>query len=404
MNPAQKQFCFEPHGIKSKFLSVTMTLRTSSRTSAVIAAAMCALTSPAFSQPVITSFSQNGLLVCSKLAPGSVAAVEAASSLAGVGQTNWQDLESAIVGQDGTVQVTVPVSQAPTPMFYRVRGTGWPTDMALIPAGSFEMGDNLDGSSYALPLHSVYVSAFYMDRYEVTKALWDDVYNWAITNGYSFDHEARGKTNNHPAHSMIWYNAVKWCNARSEKEGITPAYYKDTGLSTRYRSGYTAPYVNWNSGYRLPTEAEWEKAARGGAAGRRFPWTDTDNITHSRANYYSSTSYSYDTSSTRGYHPTFNDGTNPYTSPVGYFAPNGYGLYDMAGNVWEWCWDWYGSYTSASETDPRGPQEGSDRVRRGGGWSINFGAIDCRTTGRSNFAPGNSSTLIGFRAVLPPGQ
>src|ERR1035437_4024801 len=156
--------------------------------------------------------------------------------------------------------------------------------MALIPAGSFTMGDNLDGESDA-PVHSVYVSAFYMDKYDVTKALWDSVYQWATNHGYSFDYAGSGKAANHPVQTIDWYDAVKWCNARSEKEGKTPAYYTDAGLSVRYRSGRMSPYVNWSSGYRLPTEAEWEKAARGGASGQRFPWGNT--ISWSQANYYS---------------------------------------------------------------------------------------------------------------------
>ena len=281
-----------------------------------------------------------------------------------------------------------------------------PPSMALIPAGSFTMGNSFsagEGYSFELPLHSVYVSAFYMDRFEVTKALWDDVYAWAITHGYSFEYGAAGKAASHPAQSMTWYDSVKWCNARSEKEGRVPAYYTDAGLSVRYRTGQVAPYVNWSSGYRLPTEAEWEKAARGGSSGRRFPWSDTDNITHSQANYYSSTSYAYDTSPTRGYHPTFS-GVSPYTSPVGFFAANGYGLYDMAGNVWEWCWDWYSStyYSSSQGSDPRGPTSGSYRVVRGG--AFHSDAFYCRAAARNYYGPAYGNNGIGFRSVLPPGQ
>jgi len=96
---------------------------------------------------------------------------------------------------------------------------------------------------------------------------------------------------------------VKWCNAWREKEGRTPAYYTDAGLSVRYRSDEVTPYVNWSSGYRLPTEAEWEKAARGGASGRRFPWSDANTINQNRANYYSYWSggvpyYPYDVNTT----------------------------------------------------------------------------------------------------------
>ncbi|MBM3882116.1 MAG: hypothetical protein FJ387_20745, partial [Verrucomicrobia bacterium] len=249
--------------------------------------------------------------------------------------------------------------------------------MAFIPAGSFQMGDTFnEGTSDERPVHTVYVSAFYMDRTEVTKALWDEVYGWAVGRGYSFDNAGSGKAANHPVQTVYWYDMVKWCNARSEKEGRMPAYYTSAGQTTVYRTGRVDvqnDWVKWNAGYRLPTEAEWEKAARGGASGRRFPWTATDTITHSQANYYSHWEggrpyYAYDVNPTGGYHPTFAVGASPYTSPVGYFAPNGYGLYDMAGNVWEWCWDWYSSgyYGSSPSSDPRGSSGGSDRVIRGG--------------------------------------
>jgi formylglycine-generating enzyme len=283
--------------------------------------------------------------------------------------------------------------------------------MALIPAGTFMMGNCMspsEGESNELPLHTVYVSAFYMDKYEVTKALWDTVYQWATNHGYSFDNAGSGKESNHPVQSINWYDVVKWCNARSEMAGSTPCYYTNASLSqmTIYRSGQfglSNDWVNWvGNGYRLPTEAEWEKAARGGASGRRFPWVDTDNITHSRASYYSSTSYAYDTSVTRGYHPTFNDAVYPYTSPIGYFAANGYGLYDMAGNVYEWCWDWYSStyYSSSPGTNPRGPASGSHRVSRDGSW-YDY-AASCRSANRGIDAPGSSLYYLGFRCVRNP--
>jgi formylglycine-generating enzyme required for sulfatase activity len=278
-----------------------------------------------------------------------------------------------------------------------------PSGMALIPAGSFTMGDSLDADTNALPLHTVYVSAFYTDKYDVTLTLWNSVYQWATNHGYNFDYAGSGKAANHPVQSVDWYDAVKWCNARSEMAGLTPAYYTNTAQTVVYRTGdididIRNACVNWYAGYRLPTEAEWEEAARGGASGQRFPWGNT--MSWSQANYYADPyDYAYDVNPTSGFDPTFNDGVYPYTSPVGYFAANGYGLYDMAGNVWQWCWDWYGSYSSGSQTDPRGPASGSARVNRGGSW--NDGALACRSAFRSHAGPAYSDYRFGFRSVLP---
>ena len=333
-------------------------------------------------------------------------------------QTNWVVLTNLLVAQSlywFEHLAAPPASQR----FYRVAALAStpPPNMALVPAGSFMMGDTFgEGYSDELPLHTVYVSAFYMDRYEVTKALWDEVYQWATNRPadvrYSFEYGAAGKATNHPAQSMTWYDAVKWCNARSEKEGRTPCYYTNASLGQAaiYRSGQydlATNWVNWSSGYRLPTEAEWEKAARGGASGHRFPWSDSDNIDWSRANYYvyrsgATNFYAYDVNATAGFNPAWTNSGYPCTTPVGSFAANGYGLYDMVGNVFERCWDWYGSYSSGSQTDPRGPVSGSPRVVRGGGWSYDAGS--CRTTYRYYNTPDYGIYTLGFRSVLPPGQ
>jgi formylglycine-generating enzyme len=286
-----------------------------------------------------------------------------------------------------------------------------PAGMALIPAGNFQMGNamNLGEDSRELPVHTVYVSAFYMDRYEVTKAMWDDVRAWGLTHGYTDLPVGSGKAAAHPVQSITWYALVKWCNARSEKEGLTAVYCTNDARTTLYKTGsvnVTNAQVKWSAnGYRLPTEAEWEKAARGGAAGHRFPWANVETITHSQANYYSSANYSYDVSPTRDWHPTYAVGGGPYTSPVGSFAPNGYGLYDMVGNVYEWCWDWYSgtwySQSAASANDPQGPPGSSFRVLRGGSW--NHGPGDGRTSRRNGSYPAFPglvpSSWEGFRSV-----
>lgn len=281
--------------------------------------------------------------------------------------------------------------------------------MSLIPAGSFQMGDSFNESnSDERPVHTVSVSAFYMDQNDVTKALWDKVATWAQNHGYDIGpSDGAGKALNHPVVDVTWYAAAKWANARSEMEGLTPAYYTDSTQQTVYQTGnldLSNDAVKWSAnGYRLPTEAEWEKAARGGCAGHHFPWCDTDTIDESRANYYGDTSYNYD-NGPDGFNARYATGGYPYTSPMGSFAANGYGLYDMAGNVWQWVWDRYDSsyYANSPGSDPHGPASGSYRILRGGSWHSY--ATYCRVSYRGHNVPGFSYTNIGFRTVLPAGR
>jgi formylglycine-generating enzyme required for sulfatase activity len=295
-----------------------------------------------------------------------------------------KELSSSVNSAPATVTETVTVNAS--------------AGFALIPSGSFTMGDELDGGGDA---HRVRVSAFYMAQNLVTKAEWDEVRTWGLENGYSELVAGSGKADNHPVQTISWYQMVKWCNARSQKEGLVPVYYTDDAQTTIYKTGdvnVTNAQVKWSAnGYRLPTEAEWEKAARGGKSGKRFPWGDT--ISHKQANYKSASGFSYDLSgAVNGFHPSYTAGGDPFTSPVGSFAANGYGLYDMAGNVWQLCWDCYGSYDPSVLTDPRGPP-GTRRVFRGGSWYDNAGANYCRVAHRGNELPSVSNFHFGFRVA-----
>jgi formylglycine-generating enzyme required for sulfatase activity len=266
-------------------------------------------------------------------------------------------------------------------------------EFALIPAGSFSMGDHLDGDKNA-PEHEVTVRAFSLAKYEVTKALWDEVSIWGACHGYTDLHEGEGKVPNHPVVCINWYDMVKWCNALSERDKLTPCFSVSSHI---YRTGNSDDVVcDWTaSGYRLPTESEWEKAARGGLIGKRFPWGD--EITHAEANF---TNNGYETyqSGTIGGHPTY---TSPHpdsgylTSPVGSFKPNGYGLYDMAGNVVEVCWDRYAPYPGGSRINLGSDTLNFDRVLRGGAWH-NL-ARYCRVAFRNSINPSNANGVVGFR-------
>jgi formylglycine-generating enzyme required for sulfatase activity len=269
-----------------------------------------------------------------------------------------------------------------------------PQGMALVPRGTNTGSNPMAPGEFATlsypETYSIAVEAFYVDRTEVTKALWDSVEDWSAGHGYDFDNEGLGVGPDHPVHSVDWYDCAKWCNARSEKEGRAPAYYEDAAFTRVYRSGrvddlHVKPT---GGGYRLPTLDQWEYAARGGATGRRYAWGD--EINHDRANYGANgAAFAYDTSpySATTHHPDYDDGSKPYTAPAGSFAANGYGLYDVAGNVWEWCESWHPGHV------------GVNRAIRGGAWGNQ--ADYCRVGFRHDYNPAQTYHGMGFRTVLP---
>lgn len=315
-------------------------------------------------------------------------------------------------------------------------GTGVPDDMTLIPGGTFIMGDSFsEGGNQERPVHLVTLSPFYMGKYPVTNSQYRDFlysalnlglitisnnivyqagsgtsypyfllsegtaspiqavgfnlpfppYSYVISNFQVKRKYGRSMAND-PVVYVSWYGAAAYCNWRSEQEGREPAY----SLSTWQRD----PSKN---GYSLPTESQWEYAARGGLSGTRFPWGD--EINHDYANYQANGSaFAYDTSPSTTWtaHPTWGDGIFPYTSPNGTFVPNGYGLYDMAGNVSQWCNDLYGAYTSSGKTNPTGPATGAYRIFRGGYYS----ASHCRVAFRTFDIPGIYGIQLGFRLSL----
>lgn len=336
--------------------------------------------------------------------PTSSATNYVLQTTASLSSPTWVTASNAV-----TVNAVTVTNSAPSGYFRLLQSTN-PTGIVLIPAGSFKMGNFIAFNNFynttatndtdisdANPTN-VYVSSFYMDMNLVSYSQWLAVNNYATNHGYGFDNAGAGKATNAPVQTVNWYDCVKWCNARSQLAGLAPVYYTDAGLTQVYTNGDTdGVYVNWTAnGYRLPTEAEWEKAARGGLSGQRFPWGNI--ITENLANYYgSSNNYQYDLGPD-GYNTAFTNGVNPYTSPVGYFAANGYGLYDMAGNVSEWCWDWYGTpYGQPTNSNPTGPATGSYRIVRGGRASSDPSAAPCAA--RQSFTPTYGFFGIGFRCV-----
>jgi len=325
------------------------------------------------------------------------------------------------------VWAQAPISEGPTGRM--APGPGSPSVikddpvpwlMVRIPGGEFEMGDHSGlGYSDEIPVHAVYIDSFSMDVNEVTNRQYCDFLNSAYgqglievngnivyqagsvepycdTNAYDPDSRifwngskfsiAAGKKG-HPMVEVSWYGAAAYANWRSTEDGLTPCY----DIST-WACNYNA------DGYRMPTEAEWEYAARGGEKNPYYIYPWGDDLDGSKANYwYSGDPYEF--------------GVYPLTTPVGYYngsqSPPGYdmvnafGLYDMAGNVWEWCNDWYDEYyySTSPYDNPIGPASGTYRVLRGGSWNLTYDFAFVRCAFRYGYEPDYRGNSEGFRLV-----
>ena len=241
--------------------------------------------------------------------------------------------------------------------------------MMLMPPGGFVMGEK------QYNVTEVWLTRpFWLGMYEVTQGQW-----LALMGRTPSFFKGAGK--NAPVENVSWEDAIVFCRRLTEREGA----------AGRLPPGYE---------YTLPTEAQWEYACRASSATTKFNWGDTFEV--GRANMGNNSSASVSAGENVSI-PEFKKRNLPVgsTMAVGQFEPNAWGLYDMHGNVLEWCLDWYADkYSGGSVTDPMGPPSGTFRVCRGGGWSD--AADYCRTAYRSKFSPGISNRHLGFRVVLSP--
>ncbi len=302
-------------------------------------------------------------------------------------------------------------------------------DVSFIKAGSFQIGSE-NGQEDESPMHVEWISGFYIDRFEVSIREWNRVSSFGEDIGYVFSEEQKFPKRgpswynfvnqlDFPMNMISWYDAIKWCNARSEFMGRLPLYYDpitNNIIRGQQLNSSSLIDVHWNrSGYRLPTEAEWEKAARGVSAGYKFPWGNS--VDGSMANYKLSGDPFDNGASPRGYfngHQQIENGEFSFggESRVPPDRKNFYGLYDIVGNLSEWCWNWYDQnwYRNSKNTgrDDRGPELEDlssikpARVHRGGSFSTensNKLGEPLRIAFRHVAYPDEYSTDRGIRCV-----
>ena len=251
----------------------------------------------------------------------------------------------------------------------------YPTGMKLIPIGTFQMGSTT-GDTNELPVHTVNISRrFCMDSTEVTQEKY-----LAVTgiNPSQFTGDL-----NRPVDSLTWFDALLFCNQRSKQASLDTVYQYTLITGTPFIGciGLDGLNIDYSkNGYRLPTEAEWEYSCRAGTT-TNYYWGSDSNL------------------STTGQYAWYSDNTNSTTYPVAKKKPNAYGLYDMTGNLWEFCNDWYGNYNNGTQTDPTGVMSSYWRIARGGGWRGDVNGL--RSSFRGTPDPHIRANYIGFRCVIP---
>lgn len=277
---------------------------------------------------------------------------------------------------------------------------GDPGYFAFFTGGEFIQSDGTYSFSHE-------ISPFLIARYEATYSLWRTVHAWATDTArgsgiYVFANQGREghdgtegaaptAAQNEPVTTVSWRDAVVWCNAYSEMDGFVPVYYSDAGFTAVIRdsgdsnaAACDAAFADWDAdGYRLPTEGEWQYAAGYIDGGEWTPWNCISG--DSAPQYSSDTAVDY---------AWFDENSQETTHDTGRKSANAAGIYDMSGNVSEWCWDWYGAYPTDS-ADYRGPGSGSNRAARGGHWGI--GGASARVGSRGMAYPYFTGGTMGFR-------
>jgi len=244
-------------------------------------------------------------------------------------------------------------------------------EMVLVQGGSFMMGSE-DGDPDEEPVHQVELSSFYIGKYEVTQNEWNQV----MSSNPSFFTDNGLK----PVENVKWSEAIRYCNLKSVQEGLEPCYYVNGNPNPGNWPGeaeWDEVFCNWEkSGYRLPTEAEWEYASRGGLNNHNYKYSGSNDINQV------------------GWHL---GNSNNHTNLIGLKNSNELGIYDMTGNVFEWVWDFYGPYTVNSVLNPSGPASGTERVIRGGSWDVPSDI--CYVSFRDCFGITFQDTSLGLRVV-----